>query len=299
MNFEVSGIEVYPLWPFLTALAVSFVCSMGGVSGAFLLLPYQVSVLGYDKPSVSATNLVFNIVAIPGGVYRYIREGRMLWSLIFLMVGGLVPGVAVGVYVRLKFLPDPSVFRPFVGVVLLYVAGSIVYDIVRGRKRRATPPPANGVESAGPLRTTVLGWRRVSYEWAGETYSFAPLSVFLLVIIVGAVGTAYGIGGGAILAPILVSVFRLPVYTIAGAALTSTFATSLIGVAAYTWLAPVLTPDAPSARPDWALGLLLGAGGFVGMYFGARCQKHVPELWIKVVLGTILLFLSVKYIAGV
>jgi len=284
MNFDVSGVEVFPLWPFLTALAVSFVCSMGGVSGAFLLLPYQVSVLGYDKPSVSATNLVFNIVAIPGGVYRYIREGRMLWSLIFLMVGGLVPGVAVGVYVRLKYLPDPSTFRPFVGVVLLYVAGSIVYDIARGRRRRPTPPPASGFESTGPLRTTVLGWRRVSYEWAGETYSFAPLSVFFLVIIVGAVGTAYGIGGGAILAPILVSVFRLPVYT--------------IGVAAYTWLAPVLTPDAPSARPDWALGLLLGAGGFVGMYFGARCQKHVPELWIKLVLGAILLFLSVKYIAG-
>ena len=114
------------------------------------------------------------------------------------------------------------------------------------------------------MRTTRVGWRRVSYQWAGETHSFRPLSVLLLVAIVGAVGASYGIGGGSIIAPLLVSLFRLPVYTIAGAALTSTFATSVIGVAAYTWLAPVMAPDSPSAAPDWALGLLLGAGGFVG-----------------------------------
>ena len=34
---------------------------MGGVSGAFLLLPFQVSVLGFTSPAVSPTNLIFNI----------------------------------------------------------------------------------------------------------------------------------------------------------------------------------------------------------------------------------------------
>ena len=81
MHFPVSGVET-PFWlPPLVALVISFFTSMGGVSGAFLLLPFQVSYLGYTAPSVSATNQVFNVVAIPSGVYRYIREGRMVWPL--------------------------------------------------------------------------------------------------------------------------------------------------------------------------------------------------------------------------
>ena len=45
-----------------------------GVSGAFLLLPFQMSVLGFVAPGVTPTNLVYNIVAIPGGIYRYIQR---------------------------------------------------------------------------------------------------------------------------------------------------------------------------------------------------------------------------------
>ena len=73
MLFPVSGVEVNPLIPPLVALVVSTFTSMGGVSGAFLLLPFQVSALGFCTPAVSPTNLIFNIVAIPSGVYRYLR----------------------------------------------------------------------------------------------------------------------------------------------------------------------------------------------------------------------------------
>lgn len=96
MLFPISGVEVNPLIPLLTAFFVSFFTSMGGVSGAFLLLPFQVSILGYVTPSVSATNQVFNILAIPSGVYRFIREGRMLWPLTWAVIIGPLPGVFIG-----------------------------------------------------------------------------------------------------------------------------------------------------------------------------------------------------------
>ncbi|MFA7240374.1 MAG: hypothetical protein WC091_09695 [Sulfuricellaceae bacterium] len=50
------------LWlPPLVAFVLSLFCSMVGISGAFLLMPFQMSVLGYVHPSASATNLVFNL----------------------------------------------------------------------------------------------------------------------------------------------------------------------------------------------------------------------------------------------
>ena len=81
MHFPVSGVDVFPAIPIIVAFVISFFTSMGGVSGAFLLLPFQVSVLGFTSPAVSPTNLVYNIVAIPSGVYRYIKEKRMAWPL--------------------------------------------------------------------------------------------------------------------------------------------------------------------------------------------------------------------------
>lgn len=54
---------------------------MVGISGAFLLVPFQISAFGFASPAASATNLVFNLVAIPGGMYRYWRENRLFWPL--------------------------------------------------------------------------------------------------------------------------------------------------------------------------------------------------------------------------
>ncbi len=109
----------------------------------------------------------------------------------------------------------------------------------------------------------------------------------------GIIGGAYGIGGGAIIAPFLVTFFHLPVYTIAGATLMGTLLTSVSGVIFYS-LIPAGTGMAQ--QPDWLLGLLFGAGGFAGMYCGARCQKYVPQKHIKLLLGMLILFVAIKYI---
>lgn len=69
---------------------------MVGVSGAFLLLPFQMSVLGYVAPSVSATNLVFNPVSIPGGVWQYTRLRQTDWRLAGVIAAGTLPGVLAG-----------------------------------------------------------------------------------------------------------------------------------------------------------------------------------------------------------
>src|SRR5215208_4901432 len=67
MYFSGPGVEVNPLLPLRVAFLISALTAPAGVSGAFLLLPFQVSVLGFTSPAVSPTNLVYNIFATPGG----------------------------------------------------------------------------------------------------------------------------------------------------------------------------------------------------------------------------------------
>ena len=49
MFFQTPGIEIAPWVPPVVAFMVSFFTSMGGIPGAFLLLPFQMSFLGYTS----------------------------------------------------------------------------------------------------------------------------------------------------------------------------------------------------------------------------------------------------------
>ena len=130
------------------------------------------------------------------------------------------------------------------------------------------------------------------FNFKGATYSFTTAKLFGLALIVGIIGGVYGIGGGSIIAPFLITFFKLPVYAIAGAVLLGTFVSSLAGVTFYS-LIPI---NGAVAAPDWLLGILFGAGGLMGMYLGARVQKYMPGRWIKLMLGGVILIVGSRYI---
>ncbi len=307
MLFPVSGITVDPWIPPLVAFVISFFTSMGGISGAFLLLPFQMSLLGYTSPSVSSTNQLYNIVAIPSGVYRYCKEGRMVWPLTWCVVGGTLPGVLIGAFIRVTSLRDPRNFKLFAAAVILYIGSRMIRDLLKNkhqRQQKITDKTARS-KSNGPLRATFANsastvtitqrsLRRIAYTFQGATYGVSVPGILFLCFIVGIIGGVYGIGGGAIIAPFLVTFFGLPVYTVAGAALMGTLVTSVAGVSFYSAIAPFY-PQV-SVAPDWLLGVLFGVGGMAGMYLGARCQKFVPAKVIQWMLVCIMVSTAIKYI---
>lgn len=285
--FPVSGIETQIWLPPLVAFVVSLFTSMVGISGAILLLPFQVSVLGYTTPSVSATNLVYNLVAIPGGVYRYWKEGRMAWPLVWVILAGSLPGTVAGWWLHVHHLPEPGLFIVFVGAVLLLVALQVLMST--GQASRQPGKLTNN----STIATRSISIRKIELGFQDQNYTFSTGGMFALALVVGIIGGAYGIGGGAIIAPFCIGLFRLPVYIVAGAALVGTLVTSAFGIALYALLpAPA---DVPT-DPDWLLGLLFGAGGFAGIYAGARLQKFVPEKLLKSGLGIFLLVLALNYL---
>lgn len=316
MFFQTSGIEV-SLWiPPLVAFVISFFTSMGGVSGAFLLLPFQMSVLGYTNPSVSATNQLFNIVAIPSGVYRYFKEGRMVWPLTWVVIIGTLPGVFIGAVVRVVYLPNPRHFKLFAACVLFYIGIRMIVDLlkkktrnvnktdsealfqemVRRHRAKTTGQKVSGQPTLAVVKVTHFNLKRLGYTFYDEKFDVSFWGLIALSFVVGIIGGIYGIGGGAIIAPFFVTFFGLPIYTVAGASLMGTFVTSVAGVIFYQIIAPFY-PNV-SVAPDWPLGLLFGLGGMLGMYLGARCQKFVPANAIKWMLTGVIVFTALKYIAA-
>ncbi len=60
-----------PLLGAASAFLIAIFTTPVGVSGAVFLVPVQVSLLHTPSPSVTPTNLLYNIIATPGALLRY------------------------------------------------------------------------------------------------------------------------------------------------------------------------------------------------------------------------------------
>jgi uncharacterized protein len=259
-----------PGWREVVALAAAYVIAVvatpAGISGAMLLLPFQVSVLGTPSPAVTPTNLLYNVVATPGGLYRYWRQHQTGGRLGLILIAGTLPGVIAGSVIRVELLPGPRVFDLVVAAVLIPLGAWIA---LTGPVRPA--PPGDPCPRGRVIPAPVL---------------------VVLAAAVGCVGGIYGIGGGSILAPILVGTGRGPA-EVAPAALASTFVTSVAGVITFTILA---AHKGGHVGPDWSTGIALGIGGLAGAYTGARLQSRLPEVLIRRVMGVLVATIGARYL---
>ena len=255
----------------LAAFGIAVLATPAGVSGAVLLLPFQVSVLGTPSPAVTPTNLLYNVVATPGALYRYWRQGQTGGRLALLLIAGTLPGVVAGSVIRVRLLPGPRVFDLVVAAVLLPLGLWLAVS---------TPVSAPVGTLAGEA-----GGQRPARD--------IPAAVLIpLAAVVGCVGGIYGIGGGSILAPLLIGTGRPPSQA-APAALAATFVTSVAGVITFTILS--VHQHGPVA-PDWPTGLALGAGGLAGGYTGARIQSRLPDAVIRRLVGLLVLAIGARYL---
>jgi uncharacterized membrane protein YfcA len=250
----------------VAGICVSALLTPVGISGAFLLVPFQHTILGVTSVSVTPTNLLFNVIATPAAIFGYHRAGRLDRRLAALISAGRVPGVLVGSRARTHLLADPQRFRLFMGAVLIALACSLLVDRRQAADERQ--------------------------RWEGRTAAF----VVVAAAVVGVVGGIYGVGGGAFLAPLLTLVTGCSLRQTAGATLVGTFVTSVAGVAAFE-IASFASGD-PALGPDWVHGGLLGLGGVVGGFAGASWQERLPERGLRAVLTVTVGALGVAYVAG-
>jgi uncharacterized membrane protein YfcA len=255
-------------WTEAVALAAAFVISAiatpAGISGAVLLLPFQVSVLGTPSPAVTPTNLLYNVVSTPGALYRYRRQHQTGGRLAVVLITGTLPGVIAGSVIRVELVPGPRVFDLMVAALLL--------------------PLGTWLAATRPART------HPDHPDQPARHIPAPVLV-VLAALTGCAGGIYGIGGGAILSPILIGSGR-PAADVAPAALASTFVTSLGGVLTFTLLSIREGPVAP----NWPTGIALGIGGIAGGYLGARMQHRLPDTLIRRTVGILAITIAATFL---
>jgi uncharacterized membrane protein YfcA len=178
-------------------------------------------------------------------------------------------------------------FKIFVGVVLMLLSLKLFKDVWTNNTARND----RECKFLDGVKNISIGIAAGRFDFQGQTHSFSIAGLSALSSLVGIIGGIYGIGGGSIIAPFLITIFQLPVYAVAGAVLLGTFVSSVAGVIFYS----TVIVNGAVAGPDWLLGILFGVGGLLGMYLGAKVQKFTSEKWIKRLLGAAVFIVATKY----
>lgn len=312
MYFPAAGIELNPLIPIVVGAFFGLVFGQVGLSGAFLILPFMVSALGFTSLSVRPTNLLINLIAPLGGVYGYFKEKRLSGLLAFSACVGGVPGSLLGAWIGLRFLKDPELFKVAVGLLLIGMASRLFYETtdryLSTRKKqqelkwkfearvKAIRANIDSAREAGITSTIISPWM-VTIRFWDEDFSYNPALVALVGFFSAIFGVMTGMGAAFILVPIMTSLLGLPIYVVAGASLIYVYVTSLAGVISFFIMSPHFA-EVGSVSPDLGLGALFGLGGFLGVYLSARMQKYLPENTLRYILGSAVFIWGSLYVSG-
>ncbi len=132
MTFPASASR--PQYGFLLSWEWSFLSSLhGGYLRGFSHSPFSVECIGIHEPCRDTYQPRIQRCRDPKRVYRYFKEGRMNWPLAWNIIVGTVPGLIAGLFIRVWYLPDPRAFKLFVGCVLFYIGGRMLYQLASQR----------------------------------------------------------------------------------------------------------------------------------------------------------------------
>lgn len=236
-----------------------------GISGAVLLLPVHLWLLDVPAARVAATNLLYNVISVPGTLVRWRQQfgavslgrsgpsgrpvtGRRRPSLprsTELLLTAAALGAVLGTLVR--WHADTSVLFPRIVISLALILVGVVLVL---------PRPSSASPCLGLPRLVL------SLPLAGAT---------------GLAGGLSGIGGGSLLAPALVAL-GTAVRVAAPLALTCTWVTSLSALV----LGLALPGTADSATlPVPSVGIAAGLGGLAGGWIAVRHLSELPEVPVR------------------
>jgi uncharacterized protein len=267
------------------AAAVGFISGMFGVGGGFLMTPLLVF-LGIPPAVAVATGAAQIAASSMTGVLGYWRRKALDVDLGVILLAGGIAGTILGVWffnaTRRAGVFELVLVLSYVSLLGL-VGGSMLFESFRATffPRKASPPrPASDVAVHW---TRTLPYRR-RFERSGIEISVIPL--IGLGVFIGFAGAILGIGGGFIVVPALIYLFRIPTAVVVG--------TSLFQIL-FTMAVATVLHAVTNQSVDIVLALILIVGSVIGAQFGARAGQKLKGEHFRLLLAILIFGVAVRF----
>lgn len=224
-----------------------------GVGGGILLVPIQVLALHIDQKRAQATSLVMVAMGAVAAGITYALGGEVAWiPAIVILVGGIA-GSLLGSAV-VKRSPSRLLQGAF-GVLIIIAAVRLLFSA----------QPADEITAI-----TSLDWSVVAYFASG--------------VAMGLLSALFGIGGGIILIPILVTLFGFPQQLAAGTSIAVMGPIALVGAIRQSRTGPT----------DWRMGVRFGIGAIPGAIAGAALALALSGSAVRAAFAIVLTLVGLR-----
>ena len=245
--------------PVVRDLLIGF--GAGGLSGAFgvgggiVLIPLLVLLLHVAQKRAQATSLVMVTLAGAAGSITYAIAGEVAWiPAAFILIGGMA-GSLIGSSL-VKRTSDHRLQIGF-GILLIAVAVRLLLPV-------ATQSNAEFVNVS----------------------AMAAVGFVLSGLAMGVLSALFGVGGGIILIPIIVTVFGFPQQLAAGTSLTVMAPIALLGA----WR------QSRTGATDWRMGLRFGVASIPGSVIGALAAVNASGSVLRVLFALLLIVIGLRMV---
>lgn len=254
-----------PILLFILGISAGVLSGMFGIGGGIVIVPVLVALFGQPFPNAVAASLA--ALMMPVGllaVMAYYRAGKLKIRIAAPIAVGLVFGGLIGAGVALN-LPVTTMQRLY-ALFLLYVSWRFI------EPRKWLTERRNGSTVAATSEAPVtLAW------------------YFLLLVglVAGVISGMFGVGGGIVMVPALVTLLRFDQKLAVGTSLAAMLPPVTLGSVLSYYQSGLL--DVPMAA-FIALGLIGGS------FIGARIALGLPEKTVKRLYGLFLLVVALRFL---
>lgn len=265
--------------------AVGFLSGLFGIGGGFLMTPLLIF-LGIPPAVAVATQTAQIVASSTTSALAALRRRAIDLRLgTVLTAGGLVgTGLGVWFFAAMRRAGQLDFVIVLAYVTLFTVVGALMLvESLRDlwSKRRGDPRPSRFPGDHPRFMAWPLRMRFHRSKLYASVLPFVGLALF-----VGFAGALLGIGGGFIMVPALLYVFRVPTGVVIG--------TSQFQILCTTFVALVLHA-VQNGAVDLVLAILLIVGGVFGAQFGARAGRNLRSDTFRLLLALLVLAVGLRF----
>ncbi|TWI53995.1 sulfite exporter TauE/SafE family protein [Halalkalibacter nanhaiisediminis] len=259
----------------LVGLLAGILASLVGIGGGIVIVPVLLYIgaafaglIEISPQTAVGTSMVVVLFTGLSSTLAYMKQQKIDYKSALLFFSGSGLGAIVGAYVVMGLE-----LAPFsIGFGLLIIMISFLLMV-----RHKLKPIS--------LKKTVV--RSALDEYGNEiSYGYRMSVAWPISFIVGLLSGMFGIGGGAMMVPVMIILFGFPAHIAVATSMLMIFLSSITGSITHLALGNV----------EWLIALWLTAGAWFGAKFGAYLNNRMKSELVVLCLRIVLLVIGAKLV---
>jgi hypothetical protein len=265
--------------------AVGFISGMFGVGGGFLMTPLLIFV-GIPPAVAVATQSAQIVASSTTSALNYWRRRQIDVKLGLVLLIGALAGTFLGI-AFFNNMRRVGQLDTVISLSYISLLGSVGLSMLTESLRALFTK--NGGAGRSVRRAGQHAWYeglplKMRFPRSGIYVSLIPLTV--LSVFIGFAGAVLGIGGGFILVPALIYIFRMPAAIVVG-----TSQVQILGAMTFATMMHAGT----NHSVDLPLAVMLTLGGVFGAQFGARAGMRLRGEHFRLLLAVLICAVAARF----